>query len=414
MIGTSGSGPRSPDAFYGWWMVGLASLAGALTGPGQSIGVSVFRESIAEELHTTDTAVSAAYLVGTLLASMTLPRIGRWVDEVGSRRAMTIVSVAFSLALAHMAIVGHVIWLAAGFLGIRMLGQGALALVAQVSVTHWFDTRRGLALGMTMTFTAAGMAVVPLLLSLGASAWGARSTWLVAAAIILVAVLAIARLGIVDQPEDLGQARDGGGGGGREISFQVDQGIGRSEVLRSASFWMLAAVASANSVLITGMVFHQTNVLGELGYSNTGAAAMFLPQAIGAIVGGLTFGWACDHRGRFLMPAAVAALLAAGCLLGGLGSSSGTVFAYSIVLGVCTGGGAAVNGTLLPALFGLRNIGTLTGFLKVISVMSTAIGPLAFSIGADVFGTYRGALVVFGIWPAVLVAAAVIWRPGRA
>ena len=69
MIETSGSGPRSPDAFYGGWMVGLASLAGALTGPGQSIGVSVFRESIAVDLHTTDTAVSTAYLVGTLLAS---------------------------------------------------------------------------------------------------------------------------------------------------------------------------------------------------------------------------------------------------------------------------------------------------------------------------------------------------------
>ena len=414
MIETSGSGPRSPDAFYGWWMVGLASLAGALTGPGQSIGVSVFREAIAVDLHTTDTAVSTAYLVGTLLASMALPRIGRWVDEVGSRRAMSMVAVAFSLALAHMAIVDHVIWLAAGFLGIRMLGQGALALVAQISVTHWFDTRRGLALGVTMTFTAAGMAVVPLLLSLGVSAWGWRSTWLVAAATVLVTVLAIARLGLVDQPADLGQERDGGAGGGREISRQVVHGVGRSEVLRSASFWMLAAVASANSVLITGMVFHQSNVLGELGYSNTGAAAMFLPQAIGAIIGGLAFGWACDHRGRFLMPAAVTALLAAGCLLGGLGASAGTVFAYSIVLGVCTGGGAAVNGTLLPALFGLRNIGTLTGLLKVISVMSTALGPLAFSIGADVFGTYRDALVVFATWPAVLVGAAVIWRPGRA
>ena len=414
MIETSGSGPRAPDAFYGWWMVGLASLAGALTGPGQSIGVSVFREAIAVDLHTTDTAVSTAYLVGTLLASMALPRIGRWVDEVGSRRAMSMVAVAFSLALAHMAIVDHVIWLAAGFLGIRMLGQGALALVAQVSVTHWFDTRRGLALGVTMTFTAAGMAVVPLLLSLGVSAWGWRSTWLVVAATVLVTVLAIARLGLVDQPADLGQERDGGAGGGREISRQVVHGVGRSEVLRSASFWMLAAVASANSVLITGMVFHQSNVLGELGYSNTGAAAMFLPQAIGAIIGGLAFGWACDHRGRFLMPAAVTALLAAGCLLGGLGASAGTVFAYSIVLGVCTGGGAAVNGTLLPALFGLRNIGTLTGLLKVISVMSTALGPLAFSIGADVFGTYRDALVVFATWPAVLVGAAVIWRPGRA
>jgi len=412
MILTPASGPRSPGAFYGWWMVGMASLAGALTGPGQSIGVSVFREAMALDLHTTDTAVSTAYLVGTLLASTTLPRIGRWVDEVGSRRAMSVVAVAFSMALVHMAVVGHVIWLAAGFLGIRMLGQGALALVAQVSVTHWFDTRRGLALGVTMTFTAAGMAVVPLLLSLGISAWGWRSTWLAAAATVLVAVLTIARLGLVDQPADLGQERDGGGSGDVGVSPDAVLGVDRSGVLRSPSFWILAAVAAANSVLITGMVFHQTNVLGEIGYSNAGAAAMFLPQAIGAIVGGLAFGWACDHRGRFLTPAAVAALLAISCLLGGLGASTGAVFAYSIGLGVCTGGGAAVNGTLLPALFGLRRIGTVSGLLRVISVMSSALGPLAFSIGADVFGTYRDALAVFATWPVALVVVAVIWRPG--
>ena len=413
MIETPASGPRSPDAFYGWWMVGLASLAGALTGPGQSIGVSVFREAIAADLDITDTALSTAYLVGTLLASTTLPRIGRWIDEVGSRRAMSMVAVAFSLSLAHMAIVDHVIWLVGGFFGIRMLGQGALALVSRISVTHWFDVRRGTALGVTMTFTAAGMAVVPLLLSLGVSAWGWRSTWLVAAAVVFLAVLSIARLGLVDRPADLGQELDGGKPGARKTPFNAVEGMDRSEVLRSSSFWILAAVASANGAVITGMVFHQSNVLGEVGYSNAGAAAMFLPQAIGAIVGGLTFGWACDRGGRFLMPAAVAALLAGGCLLGGLGTSTATVFAYSIVLGVCTGGGAAVNGALLPALFGLRSIGTVTGLLQVISVMSTALGPVAFSIAAEVFGSYRDALVVSTAWPAALTGAAVIWRPGR-
>ena len=71
-----------------------------------------------------------------------------------------------------------------------------------------------------------------------------------------------------------------------------------------------------------------------------------------------------------------------------------------------------VNGTLLPALFGLRSIGTVTGLLSVISVMSSALGPLAFSIGAHVFGTYRDALAVFATWPVALVVVAVIWRPG--
>jgi len=396
-------------------MVAMASLAGALTGPGQSIGVSVFREVMATDLGTTDTAVSTAYLFGTLVASTALPRVGRWVDDVGSRRAMGVVAVAFAAALAHMSTITNVVWLAAGFLGIRMLGQGALALVSQISVTHWFDARRGLALGVTMTCTAAGMAVVPLLLSLGVTAWGWRTTWLVAAAAVLVSVTAIARCGVVDRPGDLGQTPDGAAGtdGARPAGSVGAPSPTRREVLGSSSFWILAAVASANSVLITGMVFHQTNILGELGYTDARAAAMFLPQALGAIGGGLAFGWACDRRGRYLTPAVVAALLAVSCLLGGMGATTWTVFAYSIGLGVCTGGGAAVNGTLLPALFGLGSIGSVTGLLRVISVMSSAVGALTFSIGAEVFGTYREALTAFTAWPAALVIVAVLWRPGR-
>jgi MFS family permease len=411
MVTAGPSGPRSPAGFYGWRIVGLASLVGALTVPGQSIGVSVFREAMALDLDASDTAVSTAYMVGTLGASTVLPRLGRWIDEVGVRRAMTVISVAFAVALVHMSLIRHVAWLAVGFLGIRMLGQGALSLAARVSIVHWFERRRGFALGVSMTLTAAGMAVVPLGLSLGVSAWGWRSTWVVAAGVMLVLVLAIARLGMVDRPSDLGQVPDGN----VQASDDGTRGDGpspsRVEVLRSPAFWVLAAVASANSLLITGMVFHQTNVLGELGYSDARAAAMFLPQAIGAIAGGLAFGWASDRRGRFLLPAAVALLLCVSCLLGGIGTTTATVFAYSIGLGICTGGGAAVNGALLPALFGIRNIGSVSGLLHVVSVVNSALGALAFSLGADLFGSYREALTVFAIWPAGLVVVASVWRP---
>ncbi|HJO79519.1 MAG TPA: hypothetical protein QGI67_02880, partial [Acidimicrobiales bacterium] len=71
---------RSATGFYGWQMVGLASLVGVLTGPGQSIGVSVFRQHLSDGLHISDSAIATAYLVGTLLSSTFQPRIGRWVD----------------------------------------------------------------------------------------------------------------------------------------------------------------------------------------------------------------------------------------------------------------------------------------------------------------------------------------------
>lgn len=392
-------------------MVGLASVVGALSGPGQSIGVSVFREPMASDLMTSDAAVSTAYLVGTLAASMMLPPVGRWVDEVGVRRALTVVVSGFALALLHMSAIRHVAWLALGFFGIRLLGQGAMSLVAQVSVSHWFERRRGLALGLTMTGTAAGMAVVPFLLSLGISAWGWRFTWMAAALVVFVVVLSIARFGMVDRPADLGQVPDGTAEKKPHPSVEVGWAPSRADILRSHAFWVMAAVVSANSLLITAMVFHQTNVLGELGYSASRAAAMFLPQAVGAIGGGLVLGWASDRRFRYFLPAMVSLLLAGSCALGGAGSTSVTVFAYAVGVGICTGGGSAVNSALLPKLFGLRQLGAVTGMLHMVVVVNSALGALVLSIGANMFGSYRSALVAFAVWPAVLAAVASIWRP---
>jgi MFS family permease len=144
---------RSPAGFYGWRIVGLASLVGVLTGPGQSIGVSVFRQHLSDGLNLSDSAIATASLAGTLLSSTFQPRIGRWVDQVGVRRASTVFGIAFALALAHMSMVRGVVWLAAGFFGIRLLGQGALSLTSTVAVMHWFDRRRGFALGVKMMLT---------------------------------------------------------------------------------------------------------------------------------------------------------------------------------------------------------------------------------------------------------------------
>jgi MFS family permease len=405
---------RPPASFLGWRIVLLAGLAGTMTGPGQSIGVSAFRSAMVDDLATTDTALSTAYMVGTLVASTFLPGIGRWVDRVGARRAMTVVAIAFAAVLAHMSAITHVAWLAVGFLGIRVMGQGALSLVSTVVVTHWFRRRRGLALGVKMTLMAGGMSMMPLLLSVGVRELGWRWTWLAAAAAVLAVVVPVARLGIVDRPEEVGQHPDGGSVLLSEPTPVVEgsvEGVDRRKVVRSPAFLVLAAVAAANSVLITGMVFHQTNVLGEVGYSNTRAAAMFLPQAIGAVGGGLAFGWLSDRRFRAIMPGVVAVLLAATCLLGGMGSTGLEVFAYSVLVGTCTGGGAAVNATLLPHLFGVQSIGAVSGMMHVVSVVSSSLGAVAFSVGADLFGDYRSAMVAFAIWPGITAVVALALRP---
>ena len=151
--------------FSGWRILALATLTGALTGPGQTIGVSVFVDRFINDLGLSRSQVSTAYLIGTLVAALGLPAIGRQIDTVGVRRAMTVIGASFGVALIAMAGVQGFVTLSIGFVLIRLLGQGSLTLASTVVVTLWFERRRGTALGIFSTGTSVLMALVPARLS---------------------------------------------------------------------------------------------------------------------------------------------------------------------------------------------------------------------------------------------------------
>ena len=64
-----------------WGVLVVAVVTATLTGPGQTIGVSVFIDHFVDDLDLSRSSVSAAYLVGTLTGSLALPFVGRFVDH---------------------------------------------------------------------------------------------------------------------------------------------------------------------------------------------------------------------------------------------------------------------------------------------------------------------------------------------
>ena len=137
---------------------------------------------------------------------------------------------------------------------------------------------------------------------------------------------------------------------------------------------------------------------------------MFLPQAAGAVAGGLTFGWLADRKVRRSLPAAVALLLATTMLLGGTATTFSTILLYSVILGVTMGSGVAVQSSLLPALFGIGHIGSISGTLGLVGVLASAMGALTFSIGSTVFGSYRSASLWLSVLPLLIALLATVSR----
>lgn len=399
-------------SFYGWRILGLAIITGGLTGPGQTIGVSVFVDQFISDFGMSRSEVSTAYLIGTLIAALGLPVIGRRVDRVGVRRAMTVIGVAFGVALVGMAGVQGFVTLAIGFVAIRLLGQGSLMLVSTVAVTLWFEKRRGTVLGIFTTGTAIVMALVPVGLSLIIEGYGWRVAWLTSAVMIWLVVVPIARFGMIDRPSDVGQVPDGPNPKKMKPSKeQTTVSATRSEALRTNRFWSLIAASATVGMLVTALNFHQISLLADAGLTATEAAVMFLPQVIGAAAAGLLFGYLSDRlTGRELIPMAMGLLIISLVLAASLTPGVAVVL-YAVSLGAAGGAIRSVSATLLPRWFGVRHIGEIQGTASFIDVASTAVGPVVFALARDATGGYSGAATWFIIMPLVAGIVATTIRP---
>ncbi len=386
-----------------------------MTAPGQTIGVSVFIDPIIGELGLSRSEVSSAYLIGTLLGALALPAVGRGVDRIGARWAMTIVGLAFGGGLVAMAGVQGFITLAAGFTLIRWLGQGSLSLVSIVAITHWFDRRRGLVFGVAMTVISALMSLAPVLLNLAIEAYSWRTAWLLAAAAVWVVVVPIGWFGIVDRPADVGQQPDG--------DAAPDPGAPppaaaaahtRRQALGAGRFWVLSATVATTSLLITALNFHQISILGEAGLSATAAAAMFLPQVAGAIVAGLVVGALSDRVATRYLLAAAMTLMAAALLLVQIIEPGWQVVVYAVTLGAAGGAQRPLAATVLPRWFGLAHIGSIQGVSTLVGVGASAVGPVALSLARTWLGGYTAAAVTFVAIPALIGAAGLTVTEPRA
>ena len=401
--------------FVGWRIVVLTIITSALTGPGQTVGVSVFVDPMIDSLGLTRPELSTAYLIGTLAGAVLLVPVGRSIDRFGARQAMTLIGLAFGLGLLVMSGVQGFVSLAVGFTLIRWLGQGSLQLVSTLALTPWFERRRGSVFGVMTTSTALLMAFVPILLGTAINLLDWRVAWVLAAIAIWLVVVPIARFGIVDRPSDVGQYPDGDPAPHPDDPPRPStNSLTRREALRERRFWVLSFVIGATSMLVTALNFHQISLLGEQGLTVTEAAAMFLPQVVGALTAGLIMGALADRvPPRFLLLATMV-LLALSLLLAARLSPGLMVPLYAIVVGAAAGSGRPLVATFLPRWYGLAHIGSIQGVSILVAVAASSIGPVALSLPSASLGGYSAAASVLVAIPVVVgLAALTVSEPIR-
>ena len=403
--------PAPNKGFYGWRIVIFASIALALTGPGQTYGVSVFVDPMIEDLGVTRTQMSTAYLIGTLVGALALPWIGQAIDRFGVRRTMAIIGALFGGLLISMSLVVNIVGLTAGFVGIRMMGQGALNLTATTAVALWFTRKRGFAMGIVAAAGGVGMTLIPLATERLIADLGWRNVWVIEGLAVWAIVLPIAIFGVRNRPSDVGQHVDGDPA--PDVPRDEVWGVTRKEALSTGFFWLVTAAVATISAITTAVVFHQIDLLGSRGLTPTEAAANFLPQTIATLIATLGIGALADRVSPRIVLVVSMGMMAGGLVLGTAVSPGLLAIAFGMLIGAAGGAMRVVEATELPRYFGTLHIGAIRGVVTSVGIAGAAIGPVLFSLFHDATGDYSAVLLVSTAIPAVVIVGALVIRLPR-
>ena len=416
--------PRRWPFFYGWMILAISTIGIIASIPGQTMGVGVFTDDLINVLGLSRLRLSTAYMFGTIGSSLLLPLAGTVMDRIGLRAMMACSALGLGLSLvafSHCDCLvgfgdGSTTWLPfitiiVCYLLIRFFGQGCLTMSGRVAIGKWFNHRRGLATGISTVFVSFGFNASPRLLNYLVDSYGWRNASLLLAVVVGGVMTVLGWCFHRDNPEDCGLSMDGVDDENwhREMEKKVPpvkHDFTRSQALRTLGFWAFNLAHSSQVLIMTAIVFHITSLGREKGLDETQSFKLFLPMAFFSVGASFLGGWISDRLHlKWLL---IVMLLFQAIMLLGLTKLDVLVGKWSFIVayGISVGLFATLSTVVWPRFFGRTHLGSISGANMSSMVFASAIGPVAFSAGQKLTGSYHAVMLICLVMPLVLCLVA--------
>ena len=379
--------------YRGWWIVAIAAVAMS-TGPGQFAfgALGLFIKPLGEEFGWDRAQISLAATYSTISLALSIPIIGQLVDRFGSRRVLLPSILIFAALLAAPALFADALWkLLVIYILIGCLGAGANALPYLRTITTWFDSRRGLAIGIAMGGSGMGFAYVPPLVQYVIDGYGWRSGYICLAIVAVTVALPLVWFFLRDAPSGQGKAasldKDAAATGDSEKTS-----VNLPAVLRSRLLWQLFLIFSFLSFGLYGVLSHMVPMMTDRGMTTVDAALVQSTLGIAIVVSRIFVGYLIDLFSAtrvaficFLISACGVGVLAAGAV-------DTPAFLAALAIGLSMGAEIDMLAFLTSRYFGVANFGKIYGILFASFLIGTSLGPYAFGLAYETYGSYREVL----------------------
>jgi MFS family permease len=397
--------------FYGWWVVATCAV-GLFWGPPVTVfSFPIFLKPLMQEFHAGRAAVSLALTLNLVISALTAPLTGWLVGRYGARRVMLPAAAIFGALLLSTRLFSTTLWhFYVFYAALGVVAHGLGPIPCGYVVSHWFDRRRGLALGLMMIGLGLGAMIMPSFAQQLIVTHGWRAAYSILGSAVLLVVFPVVAVLLKENPHDLGLLPDGKSPKkSTALGVVVVSGLSARDAWHSGTFWLMVSTFFFVSASAQGCVIHLAAMLTDRGITAQTAALGSSVVGAALLIGRVGTGYLLDH----LFAPRIAAVIFGGSALGICLLWWGTApfaFAGGFLVGLGLGAEVDLIAYLTSRYFGLRAFGEIYSSLFSAFALAAAFGPLIMGKSFDLTGSYRTPLAAFLV--ATLLAAGFMTRLG--
>ncbi len=394
---------KSKDGIYYGWLIVAAGMFIAMMGVGPFSGFGVFVIPMSEEFGWSRSAISLAASVAALVGGFSQPFMGRIFDRLGGRRLMLCGLLALGAANILLTFTNHIIHLVLVFGVVMALSDSAGTMNTAVAlVSRWFHRRRATAIALISSGASMGGLILVPFIAFVIPVVGWRIAWLILGLFILCLALPVAFLVIRNDPSEMGRLPDGedtsqGQPSNASISrgpLEVDYWM---QAFASIPFWQLLGGYFICGVSTAMISTHYVPYAIEKGFSPSLAATAFGVMSALNVAGVLLAGILGDRLGRKNLLALVYLMRSMGYVVLLTAPGLWGLFGFAVISGFSWIATVPLTTSLTAEVYGLRNIGTLSGVVYTAHQIGGALSIQFSGIMKDITGAYTIPFAVGGL-----------------
>jgi MFS family permease len=376
---------------YGWVVLGALVLV-LIGSSGMRSTFGVYIKYLEADFGWSRTSLSLVGSLSLFLFGAMGPLAGRLADRFGPRWV-----IGLSLALCAVGVLGTSVitnqwqlFMTAGVLTAAGAGGASTSIAASI-VARWFETKRGLVMGIASAGLSAGQLLIFPLATWLILHGGWRQSFLTLGAGLLLIVVPVGVGLIRNDPRDKGLSAYGAGTGASQPAATAikSERTSLAEAFTTPAFWLLAGSFFVCGYTSTGLVMvHFFPHALEHGFS--AMTASYALSVMGAlnIFGTIASGWICDRFGR-KGPLATYYFVRGLSLLFLLWVwNTPTLHLFAAIFGLNYVSTVPPTSTLTANIFGRYSTGELYGWIFVSHQIGAALGSWIGGVSYDLTGSY--------------------------